>query len=147
MSTGEPPDPQEPKEAPAIKTGTVAESAAANPKLIAWLKLNWKAIVPWLAFGASVLIAVGSFVQAGISRAAIDVGIRDEYEKRRQAMESELRADMRQIRSEMSTLRERIDDVLDCGHCSGSHHSPVPQGRPAPDPPNSTDALPETRFP
>ena len=44
MSTGEPPDPQEPKEAPAIKTGTVAESAAANPKLIAWLKLNWKAM-------------------------------------------------------------------------------------------------------
>lgn len=138
MSTGEQPDPQEPKEAPAIKTTTATESAAAAyPKLIAWLRLNWKAIVPWLAFGASVLIAVGSFVQAGISRAAIDVGIRDEYEKRRQAMESELRADMRQIRSEMSTLRERIDAVLDCGHCSGSHRPPVPQGLPAPDPSNS----------
>ena len=129
MSTGEQPDPQEPKEAPAIKTGTATESAAADARLFAWLKLNWKNIVPWLAFGASVLIAVGSCVQAGINRVAIDVGIRDEYEKRRQAMESELRADMRQIRNEMSTLRDRIDNVLDCGECNGSRSAPVPQGR------------------
>ena len=138
MSTEEQSKPQEPEEAPAITTGAAAiaasENVAPHPKMIAWLKLNWKSVAPWLAFGASILIAVGSFVHVGISNAAIDVAIRDEYEQRRQAMESELRADMRQVRSEMSKLRERIDDVVGCGQCSDGHRPPVPQGRPTPEP-------------
>jgi hypothetical protein len=64
-------------------------------------------------------------VNSRIGQVAIDVAIRDEYEKRRQAMESELRADMRQIRSEMSSLRKRMDEALDCRRCVDNPQSPM----------------------
>ena len=112
MSSEEQSETQEPAKAPQLtaQAGTAApEGGIDSPTRIgSWLKLNWRPLAPWMAAVVSILIAAGSLVNAKMSHIAIDIAIRDEYEKRRQAMESELRADLRQIRTEMSELRGLI---------------------------------------
>ena len=48
-------------------------------------------------------------MNSSVQLRAATMNIRDEYERRRQAMEMDLRAELRHIRSEMSHLRNLID--------------------------------------
>ncbi len=75
--------------------------------------------MPTAAVFVSMAIAGGSFWNASIQRTALNIEIRDEYERRRQTMEMDLREELRHLRSEIFNLRNLSDASNDqcCPSC------------------------------